>query len=106
MHVLCTLLQICVAEGDKVLTCVSPSFPSPFPAVTGNTVKRSRGEVIVNYTLELDGAPGPNISSEMLALFLKPNPVVFEINNADRVYVPGKSISISVSRIFYISARE
>lgn len=52
--------------------------------------------MVLNYTLELDGAPGPDITNDSLALFLRPNPVFLEIGEADRVYVPGKVISIPV----------
>lgn len=89
------LLQTCATEGDSVLVCVSPRFPSPFQVDNGNVVKRSRGDMILNYTLELDGAPGPNITEESLTIFLAPDPVLFEIE-PDIIYVPGKSITITV----------
>lgn len=98
------ILQTCVAEGHETLMCISPRFPSPFQANNRNRMmKRSRAEeVLLNYTLVLDGAPGPNVSTESLALFLRPDPVFLELAERDSVHVPGKIISISVSISFII----
>lgn len=90
-----SIVQTCSIEGGEVLECRSPALPD-FQDDVGAVSKRSKGSVLLNYTLELDGAPGPNISVEGLALFLRPNPVFSDIDEADSVYVLGKSISISV----------
>ncbi len=64
-------------------------------------MKRSRGGekgLFLNYTVVQDGAPGPNISDQSLALYLRNDPVFLEIDEDDRVYTSasGEAISIPV----------
>ena len=60
--------------------------------------QRRNDGIPLNYTLVLDGAPGPNISNESLTLILKSNPVFLEIDKNDLEYevFSGKNISLLV----------
>ncbi len=77
------------------LTCHTPSLPT----------LQDSASTLLNYTLVLDGAPGPDINNELLSLTLRKNPEFFGIDPNDRQYVvfSGKNISILVCMIHNIT---
>lgn len=98
-------LQRCVAASSQLLLCAAPKLsltPSHFTSDTSSQLGRSgegESEVFLNYTIVMDGAPGPNISNQSLSLTVRQDPVFFEFNNYDEQYelFSGKLISINVS---------
>ena len=83
------------------MQCVAPRLPTLLEVAGSHAMKRSRGEdngLFLNYTVIQDGAPGPDISNQALAIFLREDPVFLPIDEDDRVYVSssGEAISIPV----------
>lgn len=52
--------------------------------------------VVLNYTLIMDGAPGPHTGEEELLLSVKPNPVLVEVEEDSRTYVTGSEDTITI----------
>lgn len=89
----CYFVQKCSTDG-LLLLCYTPRVPD----IVATRRKRSRddGMVLLNYTVVMDRAPGPNGS---LALYLKPDPVFVGIVEDSLRYqvLSGGSINIAVS---------
>lgn len=86
-----------MAPNASVLICDAPKLPTPLELRT-RIQKRSRDDtaLALNFTLVLDRAPGPNITSEQLSLTLKENPVFVEVKEREYILYSGNSLSISV----------
>lgn len=100
-------LQRCVASNGHTLLCISPKLPTLIEVANIISRKRSRGNgnsLTLNYTLLLDGAPGPNLTDPSHALFMRANPVFVEIDVNDQEYVilSGNNITIMVSLILLV----
>ena len=64
---------------------------------TQSSVRGGGSDVILNYTLIMDDAPGPSIIKEELQLTVKPNPVIIKIQGGSRVYSIGSKDTIAIT---------
>ena len=55
-----------------------------------------RNDVVLNYTLVMDSAPGPHIDRDELLLSVKPNPVFLEVEEDSRTYITGSEDTITI----------
>lgn len=58
---------------------------------------------MLNYTIQMDNAPGPNIYSPDLVLFAILDPIFTKIEESDRVYVRGSEEYITILVIVTLS---
>lgn len=91
-------VQNCYTAADGLsLLCYTPAVPNILAPVNMQRSKRSRDDaVLLNYTVVMDGAPGP---SQSLVLYLKPNPVFIGVAGDSLQYqvLSGGTINIAVS---------
>lgn len=63
----------------------------------GHTQKRDRtNDVVLNYTLIMDSAPGPHIDRDELLLSVKPNPVLVEVEEDSKTYITDSEDTITI----------
>lgn len=93
------IMQRCSTRDGVSLLCYSPRLPNLLDLTNRNKRSRDGGGVLLNYTVVIDAAPGPNISDESLVVTLRPDPVFIGIAEGSQQYqvFSGESITITVS---------
>ena len=97
------LFQTCRSIVGSSLQCIAPRLPSllyirDITESDGQKQRSVRGgsDVILNYTIIMDNAPGPSICEAELQLSVKPNPVIIEVQGDSRIYRIGSEEAITI----------
>ncbi len=55
-----------------------------------------KNDVVLNYTLIMDSAPGPCADEDEFLLSVKPNPVLVEVEEDSKTYITGSEDIITI----------